>query len=157
MCIRRGLTAISGALGLSAGVALAFVFQATAAQAQSPTLEQLLSGDVWATFDTVGNALDQGIAGAAVTYGIDLVINRVGTMSGMYFLGQSPENWGEVRRANQDHFVTFFHAMLEQGVFFAPSSFEAAFISTVHDQAIVDFTVNAASVAFRRIAEATQT
>lgn len=97
--------------------------------------------------------LDQGMRQRAEKHGVQLVTDRVGTMSGMYFLSENPTNWSEVEQTNKEHFKQFFHSMLEQGVFYAPSPFEAAFISTVHTESEIELTLAAADKAFKQISE----
>lgn len=116
------------------------------------TLKHLKSIDHEA-LQTRCQKLDSGIISAAQTNGIDLVIDRVGTMSGMYFLAEKPKNWNEVQQADKEQFKTFFHSMLEQGVFYAPSPFEAAFISTVHTETEIETTVAAAEKALEKVAQ----
>lgn len=116
------------------------------------TLETLKAGNHWADLVDFGNRLDQGLLEAAAQHEVPLVINRVGTMSGMYMLEKAPRNWQEVSRADREQFAKFFHAMLNNGVFLAPSPFEAAFISTAHDDEALERTLHAANIAFQAVA-----
>ena len=116
------------------------------------TLETLSSSDHWTGLAAFGRRLDEGLLATAAQHGVPLVINRVGTMSGMYMLENAPSNWQEVSQANREHFAKFFHAMLQNGVFLAPSPFEAAFISTAHDEEALVHTLNAAEIAFKAVA-----
>lgn len=116
------------------------------------TLETLKAGNHWADLVDFGNRLDQGLLAAAAQHEVPLVINRVGTMSGMYMLEKAPRNWQEVSQADREQFAKFFHAMLNNGVFLAPSPFEAAFISTAHDDEALERTLHAANVAFQAVA-----
>jgi len=116
------------------------------------TLETLDAGDHWADLNDFGRRLDEGLLAAAAKHGVPLNINRVGTMSGMYMLEKAPHNWQEVSQANRDQFAKFFHVMLENGVFLAPSPFEAAFISTAHDDEALAQTLSAADLAFQAVA-----
>lgn len=116
------------------------------------TLETLKAGNHWADLVDFGNRLDQGLLAAAAQHEVPLVINRVGTMSGMYMLEKAPRNWQEVSQADREQFAKFFHAMLNNGVFLAPSPFEAAFISTAHDDEALERTLHAANIAFQAVA-----
>lgn len=116
------------------------------------TLETLKAGNHWADLVDFGNRLDQGLLEAAAQHEVPLVINRVGTMSGMYMLEKAPRNWQEVSQADREQFAKFFHAMLNNGVFLAPSPFEAAFISTAHDDEALERTLHAANIAFQAVA-----
>jgi len=112
------------------------------------TLQLALDEACWSALREAGRQLDQGVQQAATDHGLDFVINRVGTMSGMYFLPKAPRCWRDVEQADTARFRVFFHAMLEQGVFLAPSPFEAAFISTVHHDEVIQETIAAARTAF---------
>ena len=116
------------------------------------TLQHLRSID-FQKLKATCDRLDAGIRDAAKEHGIELVVDRVGTMSGMYFLPQKPKNWSDVEQANKEQFKVFFHSMLDQGVFYAPSPFEAAFISTVHTDTEVNLTIEAARNAFQQVAQ----
>ena len=100
----------------------------------------------------IGATLDDGLMQLAGEHGLDMSISRVGTMSGMYFLKEPPTNWDEVKQANTEQFKTYFHAMLERGVFYAPSAFEAAFISTAHTKTEVELTLAAAAESLKLVA-----
>ena len=100
----------------------------------------------------IGAMLDDGLMQLAGEHGLDMSISRVGTMSGMYFLKEPPTNWDEVKQANTEQFKTYFHAMLERGVFYAPSAFEAAFISTAHTKTEVELTLAAAAESLKLVA-----
>lgn len=115
------------------------------------TLKILLEENRWAEMLEMGDTLDNGLRQAADEHNVAIVLNRIGSMSGMYFLKESPRNWSDVQRSNKESFKAFFHAMLEHGVFLAPSPFEAAFISIAHDQSAVDLTIAAARRAFASV------
>ena len=117
------------------------------------TLETLGLEGHWARLHEYGRKLDEGLLAAAQQFELPVVINRVGTMSGMYFLKDRPQDWQQVSQANSAQFKIFFHAMLEHGVFLAPSPFEAAFISTAHDEEALAITLQAAHAAFQAVAE----
>ena len=117
------------------------------------TLETLGLAGHWARLHEYGRKLDEGLLAAAQQFELPVVINRVGTMSGMYFLKDRPQDWQQVSQANSAQFKIFFHAMLEHGVFLAPSPFEAAFISTAHDEEALAITLQAAHAAFQAVAE----
>lgn len=117
------------------------------------TLNELNSGDHWEKLKQTGEQLDQGLRDAANEAGVPLSVQRMGSMSGMYMMESAPQNWDEVSKTNREWFKLFFHCMLEEGVFLAPSPFEAAFISTMHDQRAIESTLRAAKLAFRKVAE----
>ncbi|KAG0775801.1 hypothetical protein G6F22_013032 [Rhizopus arrhizus] len=70
-------------------------------------------------------------------------------MFGIYFSNQVPTSFAEVSQCDTAAFNRFFHAMLEQGVFLAPSAYEAGFLSSAHDDAVIEATLAAARVAFK--------
>jgi glutamate-1-semialdehyde 2,1-aminomutase len=80
--------------------------------------------------------------------------DAVGGMFGIYFSPSAPASYAEVMRADKNRFNRFFHAMLDRGVYLAPSAFEAGFVSMAHDEAVIEATLVAARDAFRTIAAA---
>jgi glutamate-1-semialdehyde 2,1-aminomutase len=75
----------------------------------------------------------------------------VGGMFGLYFAAACPQSYAEVMTANKDRFNAFFHAMLTQGIYLAPSAFEAGFVSAAHSDADIHTTIAAAKTAFSMI------
>jgi glutamate-1-semialdehyde 2,1-aminomutase len=73
-------------------------------------------------------------------------------MFGLYFTAEVPRSYAEVMQANREQFNRFFHAMLAEGVYLAPSAFEAGFVSAAHSEADIDATVAAARRAFAKLA-----
>jgi glutamate-1-semialdehyde 2,1-aminomutase len=74
--------------------------------------------------------------------------DSVGGMFGIYFALQPPRSYAEVMAMDKARFNAFFHAMLERGIYLAPSAFEAGFVSAAHDEAVLAATVEAARAAF---------
>lgn len=94
-----------------------------------------------------------GIRDAAKAAGVALSTNQVGGMFGLFFTEvDQVTNFAQSMACNQDQFKAFFHAMLEQGVYLAPSAFEAGFVSAAHTHEDIEATIKAASVAFKKIA-----
>ena len=105
-------------------------------------------------FDKLGvqtRKLAQGMADLAKEAGVPFCSDAVGGMFGLYFAEQIPSSYAEVMRADVPRFNKFFHAMLDQGVYLAPSAFEAGFVSAAHDDAVLDQTFDAARKAFKQI------
>jgi glutamate-1-semialdehyde 2,1-aminomutase len=93
--------------------------------------------------------LVQRLAGAAASSGIALATNHVCGMFGFFFTADRPvDRFAKVMSCNVDRFKRFFHRMLEEGVYFAPSAFEAAFVSAAHSTADIDATIAAATKTF---------
>jgi glutamate-1-semialdehyde 2,1-aminomutase len=91
-----------------------------------------------------------GLAAAARKRGVVFSANSVGGMFGIYFRAQPPTSFAEVMQCDKDAFNRFFHAALERGVYYAPSAFEAGFVSAAHTDADIEETVRAAEEAFAR-------
>ncbi len=89
-------------------------------------------------------ALIDGLTVAAREHGIAFSAHSVGGMFGIYFRATPPKSYAEVMQCDAQAFKRFFHAMLEQGVYFAPSAFEAGFMSAAHGSDEIEQTVAAA-------------
>ena len=81
--------------------------------------------------------LVQGLKQAAEQTGIAFTADSVGGMFGLYFSGSLPQNYADMAASNIEAFKTFFHGMLERGVSFGPSAYEAAFVSAAHTEELV--------------------
>lgn len=102
--------------------------------------------------EATSNALCDGFEAAAREAGVALTTNRVGAMFGLFFTDRKVDTFADATACDIDAFNRFFHAMLERGVFLAPSAYEAGFISSAHDEAVIDATVEAAREAFKVVA-----
>jgi glutamate-1-semialdehyde 2,1-aminomutase len=94
--------------------------------------------------------LAKGVRSAAEEAGIPIYQTQVGTMFCLYFSEQPVSNWDTAAKSNTNRYASYFHALLEEGVYFAPSQFEAAFFSTVHTDEIVEKTIQAVQLAFEK-------
>ncbi len=97
-------------------------------------------------------ALCKGLEKAAREAGVPFTTNQVGGMFGLFFTDEKVETYAQATACDVAAFNRFFHAMLEQGVFFAPSAYEAGFVSSAHDTAVLETTLSAARQAFRMAA-----
>ena len=97
-----------------------------------------------AKIEKTTQALVAGLADEAKRAGVDFSTQSVGSMFGIYFRKQAPTSFAEVMTSDKDRFNAFFHAMLDRGVYLAPSAFEAGFVSAAHGQAEIDATLAAA-------------
>lgn len=95
--------------------------------------------------------LVDGLAGAARAAGVPFCADAVGGMFGIYFTEDVPASYAQVMACDKERFNRFFHAMLERGVYLAPSAFEAGFVSAAHDDAAIEATIAAAREAFASI------
>lgn len=115
------------------------------------TLRRLRDGSVYERLEQASARLCNGLAKAAVDAGIETITNRVGSMWTTFFTDEPVTDWTSANRSNRELYGRFFHAMLEQGVYLAPSQFEAAFVGTAHTDEIIDRTVEAARRALNRV------
>jgi len=95
--------------------------------------------------------LVQGLTERAGSAGVPFAADSIGGMFGLYFSLEVPTSFEEVSAADGDLFRRFFHEMLERGVYFAPSAFEAGFVSSTHDDEVIQATLDAAEIAFSRL------
>ena len=107
------------------------------------------------TFERVAKrtqSLVQGLGEAAARHGIAFSAQGIGSMFGLYFRGSAPSRFSEVMQCDVTAFNRFFHAMLERGIYLAPSAYEAGFVSTAHGEAEINATVAAADAVFAAMA-----
>ncbi|PZU24050.1 MAG: glutamate-1-semialdehyde-2,1-aminomutase [Stenotrophomonas sp.] len=98
------------------------------------------------------NKLCDGLEAAARDAGVAVTTNRVGGMFGLFFSSEKVETYAQATACDIKAFNLFFHAMLERGVFLAPSAYEAGFLSSAHDDAVIEATLVAAREAFKVVA-----
>ena len=97
--------------------------------------------------------LTNGFEAAAQKAGIPLTTNRVGAMFGFFFTEEKNiSQFSQVMNCNIERFKAFYHGMLEEGVYLAPSAFEAGFVSAAHTQEDIDKTIQAAEAVFAKLA-----
>jgi glutamate-1-semialdehyde 2,1-aminomutase len=96
--------------------------------------------------------LINGLRERAASAGIPLTSNHVGTMWGIFFSEeQHIINYQQVMKCDTDRFGKFFHGMLEAGVYLAPASYEAGFMSAAHTDDDIQFTLDAAEKVFKTL------
>ncbi|MCH7480198.1 MAG: glutamate-1-semialdehyde 2,1-aminomutase [Chloroflexi bacterium] len=105
------------------------------------TIRGLESSEVWEALETNAALLTTEIGQVAKEAGIHIQQTRVGTMFSTFFTETQVIDWPTVKNSDTELFSRFFHAMLEEGIYLAPSQFEASFISTTHDESVVVETV----------------
>jgi glutamate-1-semialdehyde 2,1-aminomutase len=115
------------------------------------TLKQLKARGVYKKLEEKSAALSKGIGEAAKKAGVPLTQTRVGSILGAFFTSSPVVNWDSAKLSDTKRYGQFFHAMLEQGVYLAPSQFEAAFLSTAHSANDIDYTIKAAAAAFKKL------
>jgi len=115
------------------------------------TLTQLKTRGVYKKLEEKSAALAKGIGAAAKKAGVPLTQTRVGSLLGAFFTSDPVVDWKTAKLSDTERYGRFFHAMLEQGVYLAPSQFEAAFLSTAHSPNDIEYTINAAHSAFKAL------
>ncbi len=122
------------------------------------TLRTLREPGAFDRAESLAGRLATGLESAAGSAGLRLQTAHVGTILGFYFIRDDAPPTAAIhdyetarRYADTDRYARFFHALLERGVYFAPSQFEAAFLSTVHTEADIDRTLAAAAEAMQTV------
>jgi len=96
--------------------------------------------------------LAEGLKAAAAAENIPFVVNHVGGMFGLFFTElEAVTSYQDVMQSNVERFKKFFHLMLEEGVYLAPSAFEAGFMSLAHSQENIQHTLDAARRSFAKL------
>ena len=117
------------------------------------TLNLVSQAGFYEKLESKTNALLQGLQDQADNAGIAFTTNNVGGMFGLFFSEEEKiTRFSQVMDCNQAHFKTFFHGMLAQGIYLAPSPYEAGFMSGAHDTEEIEQTIDAAASLFRRLA-----
>ena len=96
--------------------------------------------------------LCEGLEAAAGEAGVAVTTNQVGAMFGLFFSSEKVSTYAQATACDIPAFNRFFHAMLERGMFLAPSAYEAGFVSSAHDAAVIEDTLKAAREAFAVVA-----
>lgn len=112
------------------------------------TLKRVLSPGFFEALGATTTALAEGLAREAAAAGIAFSAASLGGMFGLFFRAAPPSSFAEVMQSDRDAFKRFFHAMLERGVYLAPSAYEAGFVSSAHGDAEIAVTLAAARSAF---------
>jgi glutamate-1-semialdehyde 2,1-aminomutase len=115
------------------------------------TLDLIRDEKVWEELESRGRQLEAGIESAAKQAGVPIQQARVGTMRTTFFSETKPVDWTTVKTADKVRFGKFFQKMLENGVYLAPSQFEAGFLSIMHTEEIIAATIAAAEAAFKAL------
>jgi len=114
------------------------------------TLKKIAAPGFYDALAARTRSLVDGLAAAARKHGVTFSAQAVGGMFGVYFSAVPPTSYAEVMACDKEAFNRFFHAMLEAGVYLAPSAFEAGFVSAAHSDADIAATVAAAEAIFAR-------
>ncbi len=115
------------------------------------TLKLIQQPGFYDKLSATAKRLADGLTAAAKEAGIPFCADAVGGMFGLYFSETPPNNYAEMMAGNRERFNVFFHAMLDEGVYFAPAAFEAGFVSAQHSDEVIDETVAAARRVFAKL------
>jgi glutamate-1-semialdehyde 2,1-aminomutase len=115
------------------------------------TLKRLKAPRVYHQLEARGAALAEGIGASAKKAGVSLWQTRVGSMLGVFFTTGPVVDYESAARADTQAYAKFFHRMLEKGIYFAPSQFEAVFLSKAHSAGDIEQTIMAARAVFRSL------
>lgn len=116
------------------------------------TLRELSAPDTYERLSTIARWLADGFVAAGEAAGIAVTAEAAGGMWGFFFTEGRVVDFASARHADTDRFARFFHAMLNRGVYLAPSQFEAAFVSLAHTDDDIEATLIAAREAMKAIA-----
>jgi len=115
------------------------------------TLKLLKKPGVYRQLEERGRLLGDGLNRAAREAGVSVTLNRVGSMMTMFFTPGPVNDYASAKKSDTQAYAAFFRLMLAQGIYLAPSQFEAAFLSTTHTPADIARTVKAARAAFGKL------
>jgi glutamate-1-semialdehyde 2,1-aminomutase len=116
------------------------------------TLRRLRDRTIYDSLERSSASLCSGLSEAARQAGVNTVTNRVGSMWTSFFATDPVVDWDSANKSDRQAYGRFFHAMLDEGVYLAPSQFEAAFVSITHTDDVIEQTIEAAQKAFRKLA-----
>lgn len=108
-------------------------------------MEAIAEDRVYSDLERAGARLQAGLEAAAKRHGVPLSVGRQGSMICPYFHGTPVTSFGDAMASDRERWVRFFHGMLNRGVHLPPSPFEAWFLSTAHDDGVVDALIEAAN------------
>ena len=108
------------------------------------TLQMVQTPGFYEKLTSSTQQLINGLTDIAKKNGVPFCAQSLGGMFGLYFRGDIPSSYAEVMECDVESFNRFFHAMLEEGIYFAPSSFEAGFVSSAHSDMVIRKTLQAA-------------
>jgi glutamate-1-semialdehyde 2,1-aminomutase len=115
------------------------------------TLELISAPGFYTVLSEKVEYLTNGILAAAHAAGIAMTCNRVGGMFGLFFSDQQVSTFEQATQCNIEQFKHFFHGMLDEGIYMAPSAYEAGFVSIMHGIDDLDATIEAAKRVFKKL------
>ena len=156
LLIRRGKAPLLGRWSIPGGTVESgeTLEQALIREMAEETGLDVVPGRLLTVFDRIEKAaleIGEGLAKAAKKHGIDVTVQQVGSMGCMYFIDRAVENFADAGAADEDRFYRFHAAMLERGVYLAPSPYEAFFVGAGHGPEEVEQTLAAAKATFAEL------
>jgi glutamate-1-semialdehyde 2,1-aminomutase len=115
------------------------------------TLKLVQAPGFFEKISATAHALCDGITQAAREQGIGFCAQNVGSLFGLYFRETPPTSYAEVMQCDREAFNRFFHAVLAEGIYLAPSAYEAGFVSSAHGANEIEKTIAAAKKAFKNL------
>jgi len=115
------------------------------------TLKLIQEKTFFEKLEATTRRLVEGLNAEARKADLAFCAQSIGSMFGVYFRASPPSSFGEVMQSDKERFNRFFHAMLERGVYLAPSAYEAGFVSAAHGAPEIERTLEAACEAFAAI------
>ncbi|MBW2297765.1 MAG: aminotransferase class III-fold pyridoxal phosphate-dependent enzyme, partial [Deltaproteobacteria bacterium] len=116
------------------------------------TLTELNKPGVYAELDQKTDHLVKGLKEAAAASGIPVQVDRVGSVLGMFFRDKPVKNMDDAKSCDLDRFTKYYNAMLEKGIYLAPSQFESGFVSTAHREEQIDKTIRTVKAVMEQLA-----
>jgi glutamate-1-semialdehyde 2,1-aminomutase len=117
------------------------------------TLRRLRDRKFYETLEERSAKLCEGLSRVAREAGVRTITNRVGSMWTTFFTEAPVTNWATANKSDRELYGKFFHAMLDEGVYLAPSQFEAGFVGIAHTDEIMEKTIAAARRAFKTLTQ----
>lgn len=122
-----------------------------ATAAANATLDILTNQDCYQKLESSAAMLEAGLANAAKDANIPVTINRVGSIMSCFFTEKPMRNFADVQSTNIKQFKRFFAEMLTEGIYLAPSAYEAMFVSLAHSKQDIEKTIEAAQKTFLKL------
>lgn len=112
-------------------------------------LDLLAEPQVYELLEEKTKKLCEGLEKNTQELGVSTQFTRVGSMFSMFFTDQKIENFGSVKTCDTEFFKRYFNGLLEEGIYIAPSQFEAGFMSAIHSDEEIDQTIDASLKALK--------
>ncbi len=115
------------------------------------TLKEIRQPGFYDALDEKSERLTAGLRFSAEQIGIEVSVDRVGSMAGLFFTGSEVKNFEDAKKSDLEMFSAYYRGMLQRGIYLAPSQFEALFVSSAHNNEYIDQTIRAAAEVFAEI------